>query len=62
MRDHIVEMFDLRHKLIHGVELTRKIKKEKALMFQEVTKKLCEFIIDESIKLNRSLVLSKIKI
>lgn len=62
LRDHIVEMFDLRHKLIHGVELTRKIKKEKALMFQEVTKKLCEFIIDESIKLNRSLVLSKIKI
>lgn len=61
LRDHIVEMFDLRHKLIHGVELTRKIEKEKALVFQEVTKKLCEFIIDESVKLNRSLVLSKIK-
>jgi hypothetical protein len=54
-------MFDLRHKLIHGVELTRKIEKEKALVFQEVTEKLCEFIIDESVKLNRSLVLSKIK-
>jgi hypothetical protein len=56
LQDYIVEMFELRHKLIHGVELNIKIEKEESLVFQEVTKKLCEFIIDESVKLNRSLV------
>jgi hypothetical protein len=56
LQDYIVEMFELRHKLIHGVELNIKIEKEESLVFQEVTKKLCEFIIDESVKLSRSLV------
>lgn len=56
LRDYIIEMFELRHKLIHGVDLNRKIGKEESLVFQEVTKKLCEFIIDESVKLNRSLI------
>ena len=56
LRDHLLEMFELRHKLIHGVDLNSNIEKEQALVFQEVTKKLCEFIIDEIVNLNQTLV------
>ncbi len=54
LKEHFEEMYILRHKLIHGVDIDGTIKKNESNLYYEVTKKVSDFLIDEMANLNRS--------
>jgi len=54
LKEHFEEMYILRHKLIHGVDIDGTIKENESNLYYEVTKKVSDFLISEMVKLNRS--------
>ena len=54
LKEHFEEMCKLRHKLIHGVDIQENIDESQSCLYYDLTKKVCDFFIDEMAKLNRS--------
>jgi len=54
LKEHFKEMYLLRHKLIHGVDINGTIKENESNLYYEVTKKVSDFLINEMVKLNRN--------
>lgn len=56
LKEHFQEMYLLRHKLIHGVDIAETIDETKSNLYYDVTKKVSDFLLDEMVKLNRDKV------
>jgi len=54
LKEHFQEMYELRHKLIHGVDTDVTIKENESNLYFDVTKKVSVFLINEIEKLNQS--------
>jgi hypothetical protein len=54
LKEHFNFMYELRHKLIHGVDLDENINNEESKLYYELTKQVSDFLLEEMAKLNRA--------